>query len=138
MTELDTASERAHIEDASGLQRYAAARRYLDAYDQLRAENQRLERLIVRDAEGRIVTQGAFNAANASVVRLYEENQQLREAVNEVRDLIKESYGVAGLHQNGDVAEWSELLPGGNFEGWLLNLGELAGLPEGDINADAE
>lgn len=60
--------------------------------------------------------------------RLQAENQRLREAVNEVSDLIQESYGVAGLHQNGDVAEWSELLPGGNFEGWLEIFGEVAAL----------
>lgn len=28
--------------------------------------------------------------------------------------------GVAGLHQNGDVASWSELRTGGRFEAWLL------------------
>ena len=29
--------------------------------------------------------------------------------VNDIDDLIKNSTGVAGLHQNGDVAEWDEL-----------------------------
>lgn len=36
-----------------------------------------------------------------------------------VQDLINNSYGVAGLHLNGDVAPWDELLEGGRFEGWL-------------------
>lgn len=34
--------------------------------------------------------------------------------------LIADSEGVVGLHLNGDVAPWSELLPGGRFEAWLL------------------
>jgi hypothetical protein len=36
-----------------------------------------------------------------------------------VQDLINNSYGVAGLHLNGDVAPWDELLEGGRFEAWL-------------------
>lgn len=34
----------------------------------------------------------------------------------EIWDLISESEGVAGLHLNGDLAPWDELLPGGRFE----------------------
>jgi hypothetical protein len=33
--------------------------------------------------------------------------------------LIQESEGVAGLHLNGDVAPWEELLAGGRYEEWL-------------------
>lgn len=42
--------------------------------------------------------------------------------VRSIDDLISESYGVAGLHRNGDVAPWSELTEGGRFEEWLLAL----------------
>lgn len=38
---------------------------------------------------------------------------ELKGALN---DLVRDSYGVAGLHLNGDVAPWSELLSGGRFE----------------------
>lgn len=45
---------------------------------------------------------------------------RLREAlanlVHEIDDLVSESEGVAGLHLNGDVAEWDDLLPGGPYE----------------------
>lgn len=34
----------------------------------------------------------------------------------DIEDLIGESYGVSGLHLNGDVAPWGELEPGGRFE----------------------
>lgn len=38
--------------------------------------------------------------------------------------LMEHSTGVAGLHLNGDVAQWSELTEGGRFEEWLLPLSE--------------
>jgi hypothetical protein len=34
------------------------------------------------------------------------------------KDLVAESGGVYGLHQNGDPAPWSELCRGGRFEDW--------------------
>ena len=36
--------------------------------------------------------------------------------VNDIDGLISESEGVAGLHLNGDVADWGVLVPGGRFE----------------------
>lgn len=42
--------------------------------------------------------------------------------IDDVADLISSSTGVAGLHMNGDVAEWDELLEGGRFEAWLMRL----------------
>lgn len=41
--------------------------------------------------------------------------------------LIAESEGVAGLHLNGDVAPWSDLLSGGRFEEWLGTAFDRAG-----------
>lgn len=50
----------------------------------------------------------------------------LRIALNELLDdidaLVSESEGVAGLHLNGDIAPWSDLLEGGRFEEWLLSV----------------
>lgn len=43
----------------------------------------------------------------------------LKKFVANVAELIGESTGVAGLHMNGDVAEWADILPGGKHEGWL-------------------
>lgn len=37
-----------------------------------------------------------------------------------LQTLISESTGVAGLHFNGDIAPWEELMEGGRFEEWLL------------------
>ena len=45
----------------------------------------------------------------------------LGELVGEIKQLADESCGVAGLHLNGDVAAWEEILPGGRFE-WLGSL----------------
>jgi hypothetical protein len=44
--------------------------------------------------------------------------------VDELDGLVSESDGVSGLHLNGDVATWEELLPGGRFER-LSSLDEL-------------
>lgn len=38
--------------------------------------------------------------------------------------LMDESKGVAGLHHNGDVAPWNELLQGGKYETWLEDFSE--------------
>lgn len=46
----------------------------------------------------------------------------LKNATDAVVGLIEESQGVAGLHQNGEIAEWSTLLRGGAYEEWLLPL----------------
>mgnify|MGYP003654228609 CR=1 FL=1 len=43
----------------------------------------------------------------------------LRKGMKTVRDLIDSSEGVAGLHGNGDVAPWGDLLLGGSYEEWL-------------------
>lgn len=56
----------------------------------------------------------------AEIDRLKAELELVREAsgalVDEIYDLMNESDGVAGLHLNGDVADWDELVPGGRFE----------------------
>jgi hypothetical protein len=45
--------------------------------------------------------------------------QRITELLGAINGLIADSYGVAGLHQNGDLAPWSELVSGGRFEDWL-------------------
>lgn len=47
------------------------------------------------------------------------EIHRLRLAMKDIAILIDNSQGVAGLHLNGDVAKWSDLLIGGRFEEWL-------------------
>lgn len=39
--------------------------------------------------------------------------------VNDLRDLMNQSEGVAGLHNNGDVASWDELLDSPGMSPWL-------------------
>lgn len=48
-----------------------------------------------------------------------DENAALRVGIEAVRTLMNESYGVDGLHKNGDVAAWDDLEQGGRFEEWL-------------------
>ena len=49
----------------------------------------------------------------------YCEIEILRAGIVAVGDLIDQSRGVVGLHLNGDVATWTELLTGGRMEEWL-------------------
>ena len=46
----------------------------------------------------------------------------LRKGVLAVEQLIKESDGIAGLHNNGDTAYWVELLEDGEYDAWLKDL----------------
>lgn len=52
------------------------------------------------------------------VQKLTDENGVYREVINDFKYLIKDSDGVTGLHLNGDIATWEELLEGT----WLENL----------------
>lgn len=53
--------------------------------------------------------------------RLRADKARLTKGIKAVAALISESYGVTGLHLNGDVAPWSELRTGGRFESWLAD-----------------
>lgn len=46
----------------------------------------------------------------------------VRELMVDIESLIMDSDGVVGLHLNGDVAPWEELLTGGRYEEWLVSL----------------
>ena len=46
----------------------------------------------------------------------------LEQVVGDVRTLADHSYGVYGLHNNGDLAPWGSLFAGGFFESWLLSV----------------
>ena len=69
---------------------------------------------------------------NTAVTRKLAEKElevvKLREALGEVSALIDESGGVYGLHLNGDLAPWGELLQGGRFE-WIGLLHEALSTP---------
>lgn len=70
-------------------------------------------------------------AARAAALLQQPPGEELTALAREVWDLVAESQGVAGLHLNGDIAPWEELLPGGRFE-------RLSSLPEPprDINTE--
>lgn len=66
----------------------------------------------------------------------------LQSLVSSLDDLIADSVGIFGLHQNGDLAPWDDLLRGGEFEAWLRALDDardlLSGAGEaGEVRADA-
>lgn len=67
------------------------------------------------------VAQGALLAKDEQIRQLKAENERLRKGIAAVEALMSESYGVAGLHMNGDNASWGELSQGGRFEEWLID-----------------
>lgn len=56
------------------------------------------------------------------ITRLQGEMERYKNAVIAINELINNSNGVDGLHLNGDVAPWEELVLGGRFEEWLTPL----------------
>ena len=48
--------------------------------------------------------------------------EALERLLHDVSDLAANSEGVAGLHMNGNVADWGSLLPGGEFGAWLASI----------------
>ena len=62
----------------------------------------------------------------AEIIRLTARVAELEGAGNhvlhDIDDLAGNSEGVAGLHQNGDVAPWDSLFAGGSFEAWLASV----------------
>ena len=46
-------------------------------------------------------------------------------ALHDIDDLVANSKGVSGLHLNGDMAPWSELMDGGAYGAWLQSVERL-------------
>lgn len=61
-----------------------------------------------------------LQAAHEELAACRADAERLKAGIDAVAALMNESYGVDGLHRNGDVAPWSELRTGGQFEEWLL------------------
>lgn len=70
----------------------------------------------------------------AENARLRSELSAARRGLRSVQTLIDHSYGVAGLHLNGDEAPWESLMEGGFYEVWLLDFSKAidAAMGEGD------
>lgn len=96
------------------------------AFD-LQAEDCRLI-AVLRNAAPDMIAE--IRALRARVAHLEKTANAL---IYEVYDLASESTGVAGLHQNGEVAAWDDLLPKGPFErlSSLYSLEELVGDAQG-------
>lgn len=63
------------------------------------------------------------------------EIEALRKGLSAALDLIEESYGVSGLHLNGDVASWTELRTGGRYEDWLFDFDQAVKLLPPNVTA---
>jgi len=67
-------------------------------------------------------TQIAVAHYDIDLKRVRAERNRLRRMADQWWDLINNSRGVDGLHLNGDLATWEDLLPGGRFEEWLSEM----------------
>ena len=72
--------------------------------------------------EGRTLDKPCARYIRADAPELVALVEAASAVLHDVDDLIANSEGVAGLHQNGDVADWESLLEGGQFGGWLQSL----------------
>ena len=69
----------------------------------------------------------AREKAERELARVQAVVEAARKGLAAVRNLIDDSRGVTGLHLNGDVAPWDELLAGGQFEDWLFDFSAAGG-----------
>ena len=72
----------------------------------------------------------AINSHDELVAMNKELLAALEKVVSDITALSESSYGVHGLHRNGDLAPWSTLFSGGFFEDWLLSVDEAGALIE--------
>lgn len=73
-----------------------------------------------------LVTREVYEQTRQRLAAAEARNVTLQKGIDAVQSLINESHGVAGLHLNGDVATWSSLLAGGEYEEWLREFSEAA------------
>lgn len=69
----------------------------------------------------RHITAWNTRAYEQELTKLRSENESLKNGIQAAADVINHSSGVAGLHLNGDVAPWTDLLTGGAYEEWLTD-----------------
>ncbi len=104
---------------ASGQPLYGMEEKIAD----LMARNKALKGEVERLRTERDQALASQEAAIKSWTTCSNERNQLKAQINGMKqaidDLVRNSEGVAGLHQNGDVAPWNDLLAGGRFEEWL-------------------
>lgn len=62
--------------------------------------------------------------------------EKFRKGLQAVADLMGESDGVAGLHRNGDLANWDELLTGPWLEDYHEAMNELIDMQHEAIERD--
>ena len=111
LPDADTTDWKAETERLRGLLRHEQQERHavLGRMDAALAE-------LAQAREVLRITAGLTAERDAALAELAELRQAARFLVDDIDSLISESEGVAGLHLNGDLADWGELVPGGRFE----------------------
>lgn len=71
-----------------------------------------------------VIAADLLEAKDARIAELETRCAKMQKGIQAVDTLISESQGVYGLHLNGDVSPWGELLPPGRFSEWLQDFAD--------------
>ena len=80
-----------------------------------------------------IQTADALDRQRDGHAELQERLAAMEKGLKAVDALICESQGIYGLHLNGDVSPWGELLPPGRFSEWLDDYAEAIALCDAEL-----
>ena len=108
---------KARAEDAEML---AESRAYaLALQEELRVRTAKLERecALTQAQVDRMLVNSTKMDANITTL-----TEAAARVLHDIDDIVANSEGVAGLHMNGEVAEWHSLMSGGSFEAWLRSV----------------
>lgn len=107
--------------------------RLLDNARQIERNVQSVREHEHKRAEAALAELATLRASEAAAVaRVGVVTESAARVLHDIDELAANSEGVAGLHMNGKVAEWSEIMDGGAFGAWLCSAEVLrADLAEG-------
>lgn len=110
----------------SQMQKELAALKACPAMAEVDALEKKWNGPLLIDDEGLVIGE-IFSALRRSI----SSREVVIEGLLAVESLILESKGVAGLHLNGDLAEWDELRSGGRFGDWLYKFDDALEIVKG-------
>lgn len=102
----------------------AVAREYVQTLKLKQQEREEVENVIagyIADCEAKDKRIDELMQLNLG---LAQESHKLQVGIQCIRNLINDSAGVIGLHQNGELATWDELERGGAYQDWLWDFNE--------------
>ncbi len=84
------------------------------------------------------VTEANIKMIRETIQSLLDEVKRRDRVIDDINCLIGNSHGVYGLHLNGDLSPWDELLEGDQYESWLRSLDNFKPLPQPPVSEQEE